>query len=433
METVHVGLIGLGTVGSGVAKLLLECGDRLALRAGVRLELARAADKNLDAGRAAGVPEDRLTADAADVIGDPDISIVVQLIGGIHPAKEFMEDALRAGKSVVTANKALLAKHGPELFALAREHGSCVCFEASVGGGIPILRAVREGLIANDIEDVRGIVNGTCNYILTQMSREGTPYEEALAEAQRLGYAEADPTLDVGGGDSAHKLAVLARLAFGLDFDLEQVYCEGISDVEVADIRYAQEMGYVLKLLAIAKPHDGELELRVHPTLLPQSHPLAAVHGVFNAIYVKGHAVGETMFYGQGAGQMPTASAVVSDVIDGALGRARITFERTWIARPERRRPAKVMPMEDICTRYYLRLIAHDRPGVFARIASVFGAHDISIASVVQHEADDAASEWVPVVMTTHRAREGQMQQALREIEALDCIQGRTKLLRVEE
>ena len=433
MDTVHIGLLGLGTVGSGVAKLLLECGDRIAQRAGVRLNLKRAAEKNAEAARAAGVPGERLTDDAHVVVSDPEVSIVVELIGGIRPAKDFIEAALRAGKAVVTANKALLAEHGPELFALAQANDTCIAFEASVGGGIPIVAAARDGLIANDMEYTRGIVNGTCNYILTQMTREGTPYADALAEAQRLGYAEADPTLDVGGGDSAHKLAVLARLVFGLDFAFEDVYCEGISDVDVTDIRYAQEMGYVLKLLAIAKQHDGELELRVHPTLLHEDTPLAAVSGVFNAIHVKGHAVGDAMLYGRGAGQMPTASAVVADLVDVALGRAQITFKHTWLARSDRRRPANVRPMVKIESRYYVRLMAHDQPGVLAQVAGIFGQHHISIASVNQHEPHDASEGYVPVVFTTHAACEGSMQQALRGIEALDVIRGQARLLRLEE
>ncbi len=433
MKTVNIGLIGLGTIGSGVAKLLVECRDRIAQRAGVQLHLKLAAERNPETAKASCVPADRLADDAAAVLDDPDIAVVIELIGGTHPAKEFIEAALRNGKAVVTANKSLLAKHGPELFALAQANDTCISFEASVGGGIPIIQAARDGFVANDIEYVRGIVNGTCNYILTKMAGEGTPYEEALAEAQALGYAEADPTLDVGGGDSAHKLAVLARMVFGLDFEFDDVYCEGIAGVDVADIRYAQEMGYVLKLLAIAKRHNGELELRVHPTLLHKTHPLAAVSGVFNAIYIKGHALDEAMLYGRGAGHMPTASAVVADVVDAALGRAQITFKSHWLACADRRRQANIRPMAHIESRYYVRLIASDRPGVFAKIATAFGNHNISIASVVQHEAVHEASGWVPVVMTTHTAQEGKMQQALREIEALDCIQGQAKLLRVEE
>ena len=429
MRTVNVGLIGLGTVGTGVAKLLLESADELALRAGVRLHLARVADKDLERPRDVRVPAELLTRDAGDVFNDPSISIVVELVGGIHPAQEFIEASLKAGKAVVTANKALLAHHGPALFQLARKYGACMAFEASVGGGIPIIAATRDSLIANRIASVSGIVNGTCNYILTQMTKAGTPYEAALAEAQRLGYAEHDPTLDVGGIDSAHKLAVLARLAFGLDFDFEQIYCEGISHVEVDDICYARRMGYVLKLLAIAKQHEDGLELRVHPTLLHEDGPLASVSGVFNAIYVTGDAVGEAMLYGRGAGQMPTASAVVADIVDVALGRTAITFQHTWAASQERQR-AKVLPMDRIRSRYYVRMIVEDRPGVLAQIAGIFGDHAISIASVNQQEGEEGGC--VPVVFTTHLAEEGNVQRALRAVQALSCSRGQARLLRVE-
>lgn len=429
MRTANVGLIGLGTIGTGVARLLLESADEIAQRAGVRLHLARVAEKDLDRPRDVRVPADRLTPDAAEVLNDPEISIVVELVGGIHPAKDFIEASLRANKAVVTANKALLAHHGPELFRLARQHHTCIAFEASVGGGIPVIAAVRDSFVANRIESICGIVNGTCNYILTQMTKAGTPYQAALAEAQRLGYAEHDPSLDVGGGDSAHKLAVLARLAFGMDFDFEQIYCEGIEHVEVDDIRYAQSMGYVLKLLAIAKQHHEGLELRVHPALLHKDRPLAGVAGVFNAIYVEGHAIGQAMLYGRGAGQMPTASAVVADIVDVALGRALVTFQHTWAASPNRSR-AQVLPMEHIQSRYYVRMVVEDRPGVLAQIAGIFGDHAISIASVNQQEGEQGGC--VPVVLTTHLAEEGNVQSALSKVEALSCSRGRARLLRVE-
>ena len=429
METVNVGLIGFGVIGTGVARLLRETGDQITQRAGIRLDLVRIADKDLDTPRDVAVPPELLTSDAADVINDPSIRVVIELVGGIHPARDFIEASLAAGKDVVTANKALLAHDGPELFALARQHQRCIAFEASVGGGIPIIAATRDSFIANRIESISGIVNGTCNYILTQMTKPGEPYGQALEEAQQMGYAEHDPTLDVAGVDSAHKLAVLARLAFGMDFDFEQVYCEGIADLEVDDITYATAMGYVVKLLAIAKQHDDGLELRVHPTLLHEDSPLASVSGVFNAIHVEGHALGQAMLYGRGAGQMPTASAVVADVVDVALGRAGITFEKTWMARPDRVR-AHVLPMDKLQSRYYVRLMVEDRPGVLAQIAGIFAKHSISIASVTQKEACDVG--WVPVVFTTHLAEEGEMQAALAEVASLDCAQGRARLLRVD-
>jgi len=429
MQTVDVGLIGLGTVGTGVAKLLLESNDDICRRSGVQLRLKRIAEKDWTGERGLEVPPEVVAHDAGDVIDDPSISIVIELVGGLEPAKSFIDRSLKAGKAVVTANKALLAHHGPELFKTAQANGTCVAFEASVGGGIPIIATTRDSFIANHIQSVSGIVNGTCNYILTQMTKEGTPYEEALGEAQQLGYAEQDPTFDVDGIDSAHKLAVLARLAFGQDFDLEEVYCEGISKVEVADIGYAGSMGYVLKLLAIAKTHNEGLELRVHPTLLREDRPLAAVSGVFNAIYVEGAAVGQAMLYGRGAGQMPTASAVVADVVDVALGRALTTFQTTWMASEARPR-ANVLPMDQIQSRYYVRMIVADRPGVLAQIAGIFGTHAISIASVNQHEGEEGG--YVPIVLTTHLAEEGNMQRALNEVEVLESTKGKARLLRVE-
>ena len=429
MQTVDVGLIGLGTVGTGVAKLLIESNGDICRRSGVQLRLKRIAEKDWTCPRDVDVPSELVAHDAAEVIDDPSISIVIELVGGLEPAKSFIDRSLKAGKAVVTANKALLAHHGPELFKTAQANGTCIAFEASVGGGIPIIAATRDSFIANRIESVSGIVNGTCNYILTQMTKAGTPYEDALAEAQRLGYAEQDPTFDVDGIDSAHKLAVLARLAFGQDFDLEEVYCEGISKVEVADIGYASSMGYVLKLLAIAKAHDEGLELRVHPTLLREDRPLAAVSGVFNAIYVEGDAVGQAMLYGRGAGQMPTASAIVADVVDVALGRALTTFQTTWMA-SKARPDANVLPMDKIQSRYYVRMIVADRPGVLAQIAGIFGTHAISIASVNQYEGEDGG--YVPIVLTTHLAEEGNMQRALSEGEQLECTKGRACLLRVE-
>jgi homoserine dehydrogenase len=375
-------------------------------------------------------PEILFTTDAQKLIHNPDIQVIVELVGGVHPAKEIISSALEKGKDVVTANKMLLALHGSELFGKARQHGKSISFEASVGGGIPVIAALRDGFIANRIESVFGIVNGTTNYILTKMTKENVKYGDALAEAQKMGYAEKDPTMDVEGIDSSHKLAILARIGFGVDFDYQSIYHEGISAVDLSDVWYAHELGYTLKLLAIAKKSNNTIELRVHPTLLPHDHPLSSVSGVFNAICINGNAVGETMLYGRGAGQMPTASAVVADLVDVALGRAGITFGsmKTFSGRCER---VAIAHIQQIKTRYYLRFSVIDKPGVLAKISGILGNHEISIASVIQHKAKESGN--VPLVMMTHLAEEGNLQKALAEIQRLETIKDKTKFLRVEE
>jgi len=355
--------------------------------------------------------------------------VVIELVGGTTVAKEITLRAIAAGKDVVTANKALLAEAGRELFAAAKERGVSISFEASVCGGIPLIAAIRDGLIANRIHSIMGIVNGTCNYILTRMAAGGTPYEQALADAQRLGYAESDPTLDVEGIDSAHKLAILSALGFAADFRYGEIHVEGITHTDPADIQYAAELGYTLKLLAIGKRRDDELELRVHPTLLPNEHPLASVHDVFNAVCVTGSAVGDTMFYGRGAGQMPTASAVVADLVDILLGKAKHTFERLRLL-PGRTESLRVRRIDEVEARYYLRFNALDRPGVLARIAGEFGRHDISIASVIQKERH--ATRAVPLIITTHVAREANLRQAIADIEPHGVVEGQPVVIRVE-
>ncbi|KAB2831933.1 MAG: homoserine dehydrogenase, partial [Candidatus Brocadia sp.] len=389
------------------------------------------ADRNPEVKSKLNVPSDILfTTDARNLLDNPDIQVVVELIGGLHPAKEIITTALEKGKDVVTANKMLLALHGSELFHKARRHGKSISFEESVGGGIPIIAALRDGFIANRIESIFGIVNGTTNYILTKMTKEDVKYSDALAEAQKLGYAEKDPTMDVEGIDSSHKLAILARIGFGADCDYSSIYHEGISAVDLSDIWYAHELGYTLKLLAIAKKRENKLELRVHPTLLPHEHPLSSVNGVFNAICIKGSAVGEAMLYGKGAGQMPTASAVVADLVDVALGRAGITFTamKTFSGSPDRFPIADVLQFK---TCYYLRFSVVDKPGVLATISGILGRYQISIASVIQHKARENGN--VPLVMMTHLAEEGNLQKALAEIKQLDTIKDHTKFLRVEE
>lgn len=431
MKTFNVGLIGMGTVGTGVAKILLEKNSPLLEKLDCLPVLKGIADCNPDVKNKLNLPSDFFfTTDAKTLLNNPDIQVVVELIGGVHPAKEIITMALEKGKDVVTANKMLLALNGSELFSTARQHGKSISFEASVGGGIPIIAALRDGFIANRIEAIFGIVNGTTNYILTKMTKENVKYSDALAEAQKLGYAEKDPTMDVEGIDSSHKLAILARIGFGVDFDYQNIYHEGISAVDLSDIGYAHELGYTLKLLAIAKKVENKIELRVHPTLLPHDHPLSSVHGVFNAICITGSAVGETMLYGKGAGQMPTASAVVADLVDVALGRAGITFKamKTFSGHCER---VPIADMLQFKTRYYLRFSVTDKPGVLAKISGVLGKYEISIASVIQHKARENGN--VPLVMMTHLAEEGNLQKALAEIKQLDVIKDNTKFLRVEE
>jgi homoserine dehydrogenase len=445
-----VGLLGVGTVGGGVAELLL--GGREGLRrrtGGVDVELVAAADADaarLEPLEAGGVA---CHADAADVVARDDVDVIAELIGGTGIAKTLVIDALSRGKPVVTANKHLMAEAGAEIVGAARSSGAALGFSAAVCGGVPVLLALRTGLVANEVSSVAGIVNGTCNYILTRMTAEGTPYAEALAEAQAAGYAEAEPALDVGGHDSAHKLAILAALAFRTPVDLASISCEGISGMDVADIRYADEMGYVVKLLAIGKRAGGEagesgengesgeggqgaIELRVHPTLLPRSHPLAAVGDVFNAVEVSGHAVGRVMFRGRGAGRLPTASNVIADIIEVARGSAaRATDQLAFWAEPE---GLAVAPAEEARTRFYVRFSVSDEYGVLGRIARVLGEHRVSIASVIQKEpraeAEDAG---VPIVMLTQEARGGDFLAALEEIDRFDFAKRKSVYIRVEE
>lgn len=431
MRTFNVGIVGVGIVGTGVVKILLEKHSPLLEKLDCIPVLKGIADRNLDVRNRIDLPSDILFTDDVDIlINDPDIHVIIELIGGLHPAKEIITKALEKGKDIVTANKMLLALHGLELFRKARQCGKSISFEASVGGGIPVIAALRDGFIANRIESIFGIVNGTTNYILTKMTKEHVKYSDALAEAQKMGYAEKDPSMDVDGIDSSHKLAILARIGFGVDFDYKDIYCEGISTIDLSDIWYAHELGYTLKLLAVAKRIKSAIELRVHPTLLPHDHPLSSVNGVFNAICVNGSAVGETMLYGKGAGQMPTASAVVADLVDVGLGRAGITFHamKTFSGNCEHISIADIMQIK---TRYYLRFSVVDKPGVLAKISGILGNYEISIASVIQHKIKENGN--VPLVMMTHLAEEGNLQKALTEIKRLDIIKDSTKFLRVEE
>ncbi|MEK7286856.1 MAG: homoserine dehydrogenase [Nitrospirota bacterium] len=436
-KTIQVGLIGFGTVGCGMAEILLQREEEIAGRLGVPLCLAQVADLDIERERPIKIKKSILTTNAHDIIANPKIDIVVELMGGISPARELILDAIAHGKHVVTANKALLAYHGEEIFKAANVAGVEVGFEAAVGGGIPIIRAIKEGLSGDQITDIFGIVNGTSNYILTKMSNEKASFSDVLKEAQVLGYAEADPTLDIGGGDSAHKLAILASLAFGTPVPIKEVYTEGIAQITPMDIAYADQFGYQMKLLAIAKIADGQIEARVHPTMLPKETLLAKVNGVFNAICVVGESVGETLFYGRGAGSAPTGSAVVSDLID--IARKRLTDQQAGA--PTIRVPhtgtlsshrvtLPIRPMEQIESRYYLRLIVEDRPGVLSKVAGVLGQHHISIASVIQDGRKETGA--VQLVMMTHRSREKDMQAALKTISESKTVYKPTTLIRVE-
>jgi homoserine dehydrogenase len=431
VKDVRLALLGLGTVGGGVVKLLETRRATLEERAGCRLTLAAVADTDLTRPRD-GLDLARLpmTHDAQRVLGDPEVDIVIELVGGLEPARSFILKALAHGKHVVTANKALLAHHGPELYDEARRRGVTLGFEAAVAGGIPLIRAIKEGLVANRILSVFGIVNGTSNYILSKMTDEGVDFAMVLKEAQAHGYAEADPTLDIEGMDSAHKLQILVTLAFRTFIDLKDIHTEGITRVTAQDIAYASTLGYRVKLLAIAKASDDGLEVRVHPTMIPATSPLAAVSGVFNAVFITGDAVGDLMFYGRGAGQLPTASAVWSDALEIARRIAHgipslaIELPATGAGALARK------PMEAIRSSYYLRVMAQDRPGVLSKVAGILGDQEISIASVLQKER--AARGAVPVVMMTHEARERDMRAALATIDTLSDVAAPTTMIRVE-
>jgi homoserine dehydrogenase len=420
-------LLGCGIVGGGVASILAEQQEMLRRRAGVRFEIVHVVVRDVAKHRESH-GELPLTTDAEGAIDDPRVSVVVELIGGTDRAATLVERALRAGKSVVTANKSLLAAKGPQLFALARKHGACIAFEASCGGGIPIIDALCRGLVANRIDALVGIVNGTCNVILTRMTKNGWTYEKALAEAQELGFAEADPTLDVSGRDAAQKLALLSGLSFGVRVREEDVHVEGIDSLQPVDIQFARELGYVIKLLAIAARIDGQLVLRVHPTLVHRDDVLAEVSGSFNAISVYGSALGHVLFYGRGAGQMPTASAVVADLVGVAQGTIPLAFKQLNIF-PDGVPPARVQPIEELQSRYYLRVLARDVPGVMAQVANALAAHHVSLSAILQREAMETS--YVPVVITTHLVREGSIRAALRDIDALPTIIRPTACLRV--
>lgn len=429
MDKINIGIIGFGTVGEGVIRTLLLKPHYLESKVGARLILKAVCDKDLSRSRNLKINPNILTKDADKVLKNPDINIIVELIGGIHPAKEFILEAFKQGKHVVTANKALIARHGEEIFEAANKAGVDLYFEASVGGGIPIIKSLREALAANNLDTILGIVNGTSNYILTSMAEENLSFSQALQDAKKKGYAEKNPALDIKGFDSAHKLAILALLAFGKSVPLEQIFVEGIEDISLNDIKYASDFGYVIKLLAIAKNIDGQLEMRVHPTLLSKEHLLSNVNGVYNAIYAHGDMVGGTLFYGRGAGSKPAASSVMSDIIDIARNLKAGCACRLPIYTPDNS-IKKIRNIDDIESRYYLRLSVIDKPGGLSKIAGVLGKHKISIASVTQKERKQA--KVVPVIMMTHDANEKNMRMALKQIDAFGAVKKKTIAIRVE-
>jgi len=430
MARVNIGLIGFGNVGSGVVKILRDRKTFLSDRIGLEINIKKICDKNIVSKRNVAIDKNLLTRDIQEIIDDPQIDIVVELIGGIHPAKEYIIGAFKKGKNVVTANKALLAQEGRQLFALAHDYGKSIYFEASVGAGIPIIKSLREGLVANKFYSIFGIVNGTSNYILSEMSNENCTFADALAQAKAGGFAEKDPTLDIAGIDSAHKLILLSYLSFGRLVNLEDVFIEGISQVSLADINYAKELGFEIKLLAIAKKVSDELELRVHPTLIPKTHLLSSVTGVFNAIYVSSDLAGDLLFYGPGAGQLSAASAVVSDLVDLTQDIKAGMFKPTLNIRADKS-IKKLRSIDEIESRYYIRFTTVDKPGVLAKISGVLAKFGISIASVSQKEKKKAQA--VPIVMIIHEAKEKNLRSALEIIGRLDMVKEKSVAIRIEE
>ncbi len=428
-EPVRVGVVGMGTVGSGVVRLLVESADHIERHAGRRIVVEKAVVKDLSKARSVDVPAGKLSADWRDVSRDPSISVAALLVGGLEPARTIMIDLLEHGKDVVTANKALLAEHGPELFELARRKGRSIAFEAAVAGGIPIVAAIGECLAANRIESIRGILNGTSNFILTRMEEDAADYADVLKLAQQKGYAEADPAMDVDGTDATQKLAILAHLAFGVWVPWAEIPRTGIDGLDLDLLTYAGELGYRIRLVAVASRSDGRLAMRVAPALVKRGTPLAETRGAFNAVSIVGDAVGPMFFHGLGAGQMPTASAVVADIIDTVVGRAAITFQTTGVLSADT--PAARISGVDMHERHFLRILVKDRPGVLARITGILGEHGISIASVIQHDAGHAGDATVPLVIMTHPSGSTAVRKAIDHIDASDVVSGRSTCLSV--
>ncbi|MFH0924670.1 MAG: homoserine dehydrogenase [bacterium] len=432
-KKINVGLIGFGTIGTGVIKLLYQNASLIEARLGTKIILKKIADLDIESSRGVTIDMALLTKDAYEIITDPDIDIVIELMGGYEPALSFILKAIENGKNVVTANKALLSKHSAKIIEAAYKTGVELGFEASVGGGIPIIKSIKESLVANNILSIYGIINGTANYILSRMTEENRPFQEILEEAQKLGYAEANPSLDIDGIDSAHKLAILASLAFGINVDFDNISIEGIRNITSIDTNFANDFGYKIKLLAITKKKHDKIELRVHPTMLPNDYLLSTVSGVYNAIYVVGDASGPQMFYGKGAGELPTASAVVGDIVD--IARNILTNSRGGIPILGYQRNEitniPVLKIDELSSLYYLRFSVIDSPGTLSKIAGILGNHNISIASVIQKGRNKES--FVPIVMMTHEARDKDVKMALSEIDNLPIVLDKTVLIRVEK
>ena len=429
-KIVKVGLVGFGTVGCGVAKLIQQEGDLIAAKTGLRLELGCVVDIDTESPRPVKLPEGVLTDDINKLLDDQTIQIAVELVGGTDAAKQIQLKMLEAGKDVVTANKALLAEYSNELMQCAHKHGRCIAFEASCAAGIPIISGIRTGLAANEITAIYGIVNGTCNYILSNMTNKDEDFSEAMARAQKLGYAEADPTLDISGEDSAHKLAILASIAFGYEITLEDISVEGIEAISKDDIRYGAEMGYTLKLLAIGqKDKQDRISLRVHPSFIARDSSLARVDGPFNAISIFANAAGQIIYYGRGAGMMPAASAVVADIIDVAIGNSATTFRNLHL-KPRSETAQLIEKIGDSVSRFYIRLMAKDQPGVFAQIGRILAENAISISGVLQHEGS-GPDNTVPVVITTHPTQQGKVTAALEGLNHLETVCSKPVCIRI--
>ena len=433
MKKIGIGLVGFGTIGTGVVKIFQENKEIIEDRLGASIVLKKIADIDITTDRGVKIDRKLLTTDVQELIDDPEISVLIELIGGYDTAKEIILKAIRKKKHIVTANKALLAVHGDEIFREAYKEKVDIGFEASVGGGIPIVRSIKEGLSANNIKVIFGILNGTSNYILSEMTSRGKEFIDVLKEAQDKGYAEADPALDIEGVDTAHKLAILLSLAYGIKVEFDDIYVEGISRITPLDIEFARELGYTIKLLAIAKEDNKQIQARVHPTLLPNSHLLSLVKGVYNAVFIDGDAVGKTMFYGKGAGMMPTGSAVISDIMEICRNIIKGSSQRvpSLSFQYENIKKQKIKDMNDITSRYYLRFYAKDRPGVLSKISGILGNMDISISSVIQKGREIEGA--VPIFMLTHEAREANVQKALKEIDNLSITLDNTLLVRIED
>jgi len=433
MKDINIGLIGFGTIGTGVIKLLQQNEELITKKLGARIVLKKIADINITASRGIKISKNLLTTDAQKIINDKDIPIVIELMGGYEPARTFVLEAIANGKHVVTANKALLATYGNEIFAAAQKKAVDIGFEASVGGTIPVIKTLKESLVANKINSVMGIMNGTCNFILTKMSDEGKAFDVVLKEAQKLGFAEADPTFDIEGIDTAHKMAIILSLAYGKKVNLKDIYLEGITKISSDDIGFARELGFRIKLLAIAMLKNGEVEARIHPTMIPSGHLLANVNQNYNAFHIMGDASGPVFLFGQGAGMMPTASAVFSDIIDIARNILKDVASRVPLRSRSETEMGQInlIPMDNVETKYYFRFSALDRPGVLSKISGILGENNISIATCIQKASKE--EEAVPIVMTTYKAQEKNVQKALKKINKLDMVRDKTILIRIED